>query len=416
MATSKKTTGTKKKSASARNAKSASGAKSAPARSAPPPPPPESLRPELTGFLFLLLAVIVGISFFNTEGAVIAFVAEFLKGMLGWGYYLTAPVFLFASGLLFLRKGPRLEGRVFAALLLPIFFAALAHLLLGELPDGKSFDLQFTTGVLFADGQALSSGGALGGLLAIGLTLALSSFGAWPLLFALFLLCLIFALRGGFSGMRQNAAARGAAVRELFERKVENVEVPELFEAAEEVPAAKPQPIPRLDGPALKPAHGRLEAGGPAAHDLFHGKAPGQGDIGPGAAFAEGQGQHVAGSGGIGPIVLDRRAVQGGGKVAAGEGKHLRFLKEDGGSHDGGLEGRFFPGVPHQDVSELQGIGVHGPAHGHAVPLVAEPAQVLDRGEQALLLKDDHGRSPPSPYASGQLSRSRRSYSVRSMG
>ena len=247
MATSKKTTGTKKKSTSARNAKSASGAKSAPARSAPPPPPPESLRPELTGFLFLLLAVIVGISFFNTEGAVIAFVAEFLKGMLGWGYYLTAPVFLFASGLLFLRKGPRLEGRVFAALLLPIFFAALAHLLLGELPDGKSFDLQFTTGVLFADGQALSSGGALGGLLAIGLTLALSSFGAWPLLFALFLLCLIFALRGGFSGMRQNAAARGAAVRELFERKVENVEVPELFEAAGEVPAAKPQPIPPVN-------------------------------------------------------------------------------------------------------------------------------------------------------------------------
>ncbi len=269
MAQRKKTSSAKKKSSSTKS-KAAARTRS----SAPPPPPPESLRPELTGLLFLLLAVFIGISFFSTEGAVIAFIANFLKGMLGWGFYLTAPVFLLTAGLFFFRRKNSVEGRVFAALLLPVFAAALLHLMLGDLML-DSFDLQLAAGSLFTDGQALASGGVLGGLLAIGLTMALSIYGAALLLFVLFLLCLILALRGRLRGLSH--AGEGSALRSLLryelpdepdepddsrvsrrDAKAERPSVPELrgeeVEALPAPPTAKPKGalrIERLERPAL---------------------------------------------------------------------------------------------------------------------------------------------------------------------
>ncbi len=238
MAQSKKTTATKTKSAPAKS-QSGTRAKSAAKTAVPPPPPPapaETLRPEITGALFLLLAVCVGIGFFNTDGAVIAFIANFFKGMLGWGYFLTAPVFLLAAGIFFFQKQGSLEGRVFAALLLPIFGAALCHMLLGDLMQ-EGFDFQLATGTLFTDGLALRSGGVVGGLIAIGLTLALSSYGAWPLLFVLFVLCLLIAVRGNLRGLFSGARERRRALHDMLmvqdapveQARPQHPEVPELL-------------------------------------------------------------------------------------------------------------------------------------------------------------------------------------------
>ena len=86
----------------------------------PPPEPPQPVRRELTGLLFVLLAGIVGISLFNNEGTVIVYVSNVIKGMIGWGFWLTGPIFLFIALILFFHNGRPVEGRIFAALLLPI--------------------------------------------------------------------------------------------------------------------------------------------------------------------------------------------------------------------------------------------------------------------------------------------------------
>ncbi|MDO4972929.1 MAG: DNA translocase FtsK [Eubacteriales bacterium] len=228
MAKSK--TSTSKKKSSAKSVKTAAKPKKAPrsVQMAPPPEPPQPIHRELTGLLFLLLAVFLGISLFNNEGTLIVYVSNFIKGMVGWGFWLAVPVFLFIALILFFHGGRPVEGRVFAALMLPILFGAMVHLLLGD-PATEDFDLSLQTGILFADGQQLQSGGTLGGLIAIGLTKALSAYGAWPLLIVLFILCLILTLRGTLSGVRRKIAeAPVYSAAAAIVRGQESVTVPEL--------------------------------------------------------------------------------------------------------------------------------------------------------------------------------------------
>lgn len=69
--------------------------------------------------MFLFLAVFMMIACFNTDGAFIAFFADLVKGLIGWGFWLTAPVFLLLAYILLFHKGRPVSLRVSAALLLP---------------------------------------------------------------------------------------------------------------------------------------------------------------------------------------------------------------------------------------------------------------------------------------------------------
>ena len=228
----KNTSTNKKKSTSSKAAKTASKPKKTRASRTPPPPEPaQPIRRELAGLLFLCLAIFVGISFFNTEGSVIAFVSNLLKGMIGWGFWLAGPVFLFIALILFFHNGRPVEGRVFAALMLPILFGAMAHMLMGD-PAILDSDFALQTGFLFDDGQKLASGGTLGGLLAIGLTKALSVYGAWPVLAVLFLLFLLLALRGNLNLLRRGD---DMGYKDLgYARPRDAVTIPDLLDEDEE--------------------------------------------------------------------------------------------------------------------------------------------------------------------------------------
>ena len=127
----KRKASTSKKKSAAKSVKTAGKPKKAPpsVQMSPPPEPPQPIRRELTGLLFLVLAACIGISLFNTEGTVIVFVSSFIKGMVGWGFWLAGPIFLFIALILFFHNGRPVEGRVLAALMLPVLFAALFFLL-----------------------------------------------------------------------------------------------------------------------------------------------------------------------------------------------------------------------------------------------------------------------------------------------
>ncbi len=240
-----KTTNTKKKSTTTKNA-SASAKKTPTKASAPPPPAPQPVRREVWGVVFLFLAVFMVISHYNTDGAFIAFFSNFLKGLVGYGFWLVPPAFLLCSYILFTHKGKPVDGRVSCALALPILAAAMFELLLGLTPsEGLRFpDL---VGKLFWFGQDMNAGGVIGGLMAKALHAAFSIWGALPLLVLLFAASLIFALRGGFKGLFAAVKVERRAYDPAAYAQPEKFTVPELLDE-KGVPVGKPaKKIERVD-------------------------------------------------------------------------------------------------------------------------------------------------------------------------
>ena len=188
--------------------KKLTGAKKGRGKTSAPPPPPPKKNGQTTvnteagrsgnafgGVFFLLLAACSAISYFNTDGSFVAFFTTWLKGLLGWGFYLAAPAFTIAAILLFTSKNRPVGARVFAAVMLPILLAALSDLLLNsEIRPGVG--IWDAINDLFEDGRVMKSGGVVGGLIANGLNTALSIYGALPILLAGFLYSLIVTFWG----------------------------------------------------------------------------------------------------------------------------------------------------------------------------------------------------------------------------
>ena len=162
-----------------------------------PEPPPPPIRRELAGGIFFFAGLFLIIGYFINEGAVIVFISRMIKSLLGYGYYLTAPVFLLLAAILIFHKGKPVALRVFSVLMLPLLFGAIGQLFLTE-PLQGAFEIRSAVEQLYADGQALLSGGVLGGLLGIALETAFNRIGAFILLVILFLVFLVIGLRLDF--------------------------------------------------------------------------------------------------------------------------------------------------------------------------------------------------------------------------
>ena len=237
----KKTASTAKKSRTPAKKPAASSA----ARSSPPPAP-QPVRREVWGVVFLFLAVFMVISHYNTDGAFIAFFSEFLKGLVGYGFWVIPPAFVLCTYILFTHKGKPVDGRICCALLLPIFFSAIMELGLGLT---KTLNTEFMAIVseLYYYGLTIESGGVLGGLLAKGLEAAFSVYGAMPVLILLFLSCLILALRGSFKGMFSSVRIERRPYDHAAYVEPEKFTVPELRDE-KGVPVGKaPRKIERVD-------------------------------------------------------------------------------------------------------------------------------------------------------------------------
>lgn len=203
---------TKGKKSTSTKTKTQTKAKKTPEKDNTPPPAPPAppIRREAGAFVFLFLAVFTAVGMFNTDGAFIAYFTGLVKGLLGWGFWLVAPAFLFAAVILGFHKGRPVAARVCCALLLPLLFAAMANLAFYELPGGE-FDLKTAANTLFIQGKALECGGAVGGLLSLALKKLFSVYGAFPLLLALFALCLITACNSSISDIIKKIRERSHA-------------------------------------------------------------------------------------------------------------------------------------------------------------------------------------------------------------
>jgi len=133
------------------------------------------IRREVGAAVCLLLSVFTVIGYFNAEALFIKYFFLLLKGLVGYGFFFAAPVLLMSSYILAFHRGRPVLARVICTLCFPAAMGGLLHLFLVQTPF--SFNPQ-SLGILWASGQASSSGGMLSGFLAESLRYIFSTAGA----------------------------------------------------------------------------------------------------------------------------------------------------------------------------------------------------------------------------------------------
>lgn len=226
-----------------------------------PPPPAPTYGREIAGGVCLLLALCAVVSYFQEEALFITFFGGLLKGLLGYGYWLSAPALLLTGLLLLTHRDRPATLRSVCTLLVPVLTGCGLHLLL----CARSYEPGLTgLRELWLSGRSLQSGGALSGGLAVGFS---AVFGK-VLSLILFLLMLLAALCLALHFSPKDAVRRAQERREA-EREDIPEEAPPVRE--KEKPAEKrprrraaidiplddeppaQQPEPRPEGPAFAP-------------------------------------------------------------------------------------------------------------------------------------------------------------------
>ena len=226
-----------------------------------PPPPAPTYGREIAGGVCLLLALCAVVSYFQEEALFITFFGGLLKGLLGYGYWLSAPALLLTGLLLLTHRDRPATLRSVCTLLVPVLTGCGLHLLL----CARSYEPGLTgLRELWLSGRSLQSGGALSGGLAVGFS---AVFGK-VLSLILFLLMLLVALCLALHFSPKDAARRAQERREA-EREDIPEEAPPVREREkpaekrprrraaidipldDEPPAKQPQPRP--EEPAFAP-------------------------------------------------------------------------------------------------------------------------------------------------------------------
>ena len=226
-----------------------------------PPPPAPTYGREIAGGVCLLLALCAVVSYFQEEALFITFFGGLLKGLLGYGYWLSAPALLLTGLLLLTHRDRPATLRSVCTLLVPVLTGCGLHLLL----CARSYEPGLTgLRELWLSGRSLQSGGALSGGLAVGFS---AVFGK-VLSLILFLLMLLAALC-----LALHFSPKDAVRRAQERREAEREDIPEEAPPArekekpaekrprrraaidipldDEPPAKQPQPQP--EEPAFAP-------------------------------------------------------------------------------------------------------------------------------------------------------------------
>ena len=228
-----------------------------------PPPPAPTYGREIAGGVCLLLALCAVVSYFQEEALFITFFGGLLKGLLGYGYWLSAPALLLTGLLLLTHRDRPATLRSVCTLLVPVLTGCGLHLLL----CARSYEPGLAgLRELWLSGRSLQSGGALSGGLAVGFA---AVFGK-VLSLILFLLMLLVALC-----LALHFSPKDAVRRAQERREAEREDIPEEAPTArekekpaekrprrraaidipldDEPPAKQPEPQPQPEDPTFAP-------------------------------------------------------------------------------------------------------------------------------------------------------------------
>ncbi len=152
---------------------------------APEPPARQPIRREVGGVVCLILALLFFIGYFPVDALFFRLISENVRGLLGYGYYLLPPALLWAALILLNHHGKPVVMRLVSILLLPLVFGSFAHIVFCKAEIGFDAGFAAVCKTLFTTGKTLHSGGALAGLVAMGLCSVVSAYGAIPILLLL---------------------------------------------------------------------------------------------------------------------------------------------------------------------------------------------------------------------------------------
>lgn len=156
------------------------------------PPQKKPIRRELWGLVLLILMLCVAVSYFGIEAIFIDWFAKLLKGLIGYGYWLSGPALLLASLILLFHHGRPVRLRVTCTLLLPPLFGALCHMTFAPSSYPAS---PYVLKTLWQSGIQLESGGAISGSLAVGSIAVFSKVASIIIFTALFVVLLMVSFR-----------------------------------------------------------------------------------------------------------------------------------------------------------------------------------------------------------------------------
>ena len=217
----------KKTSKTSKASKKTTTPKKAQAPVMPPEPPTGFLSRNIGAVVFVFLFILALVSYFNTDGTVIRFFSNLIKGLIGWGFWAIAPVCLLVAAILATNKDRPVGFRVFCAFMLPILIAAVLNLMLYR---GGSVKTATEFLELFTLGQELKCGGIISGMIAIALKDAFSLYAAYPILIIAFAFCLWKSFDFKFAKMierRENAVKEAKAAKAPAAVAVDPVLVPD---------------------------------------------------------------------------------------------------------------------------------------------------------------------------------------------
>ena len=228
-----------------------------------PPPPAPTYGREIAGGVCLLLALCAVVSYFQEEALFITFFGGLLKGLLGYGYWLSAPALLLTGLLLLTHRDRPATLRSVCTLLVPVLTGCGLHLLL----CARSYEPGLTgLRELWLSGRSLQSGGALSGGLAVGFSAVFGKVLSLILFLLMLLAALCLALHISPKDAVRRAQERREAEREDIpeeappvrekERPVEKrprrraaIDIP----LDDEPPTKQPEPQPQPEEPTFAP-------------------------------------------------------------------------------------------------------------------------------------------------------------------
>ena len=216
----------------------------------PSQPQKRPIRREVWGVILLVLTLCAAVSYFKVSAIFLDWFAALLKGLFGYGYWLAAPSLLLAALILLFHHGRPVRLRTACALLLPVLFGALGHILFCKETFASSLGV---VPKLWASGNALASGGVISGTLAIGSSAVFSSLVSMIVFIVLFVVLLMAALRLTVGALLEKHRERPQYEEEPEEARIRMVPVETPKRRTEEKP--KPQiDFPLDDDSAAKPA------------------------------------------------------------------------------------------------------------------------------------------------------------------
>ena len=90
------------------------------------------IRRELGAVICFFLGLFTFIGYFNVDALFIEYICTFIKGLIGYGYYILPPILFVCAFILCFHHGRPVRLRTICALAIPFVFGAILHLIISS--------------------------------------------------------------------------------------------------------------------------------------------------------------------------------------------------------------------------------------------------------------------------------------------